>query len=93
MGHIDMHYLSKDTVKNHKGKLYILGIIDDYSRICWLKLVNSTKTLDVTFGTMEILSMFKERYDVTFTESEMKPGPMISWVAEWSFSNFKLRTQ
>ena len=37
LGHVDIHYVSKGTVtETGKKKLYILGIIDDYSRVCWL---------------------------------------------------------
>lgn len=38
LGHIDVHYVAKDSVKElGSRKLYLLGIIDSYSRILWLK--------------------------------------------------------
>ena len=67
MGHIDIHYITKGTVKElGSKKLYLLGIIDDYSRICWMEVIDSIKAIDVMFAGMEMLLRLKERYDVQF---------------------------
>ena len=69
LGHIDLHYVTKGTVKEVGGKkLYIVGLIDDYSRLCWLEVVDSTASIDVMFASMDILFRFKERYEITFKE-------------------------
>ena len=68
MGHIDCHYLTKGLVKDYKGKLYLVGLLDDYSRLCWVEVVTSLKSLDIMFATMSMLVHFKGRYGVEFKE-------------------------
>lgn len=69
LGHIDIHYVTKGTVKETGDKkLYILGIIDDYSRVCWLEVVDSIKAIDVMFASMDLLLLLRKRYGITFKE-------------------------
>lgn len=69
LGHIDVHYVTKGTVKETgTKKLYIVGLIDDYSRVCWLEVIDSIKSLDVMFATIDILTRLKSRYDIKFKE-------------------------
>jgi IS30 family transposase len=69
MGHIDVHYLPKGLVlETGNKKLYLVGIIDDYSRICWVEVIDSIKSLDVMFAAMSLLTYFKGRYGVSFQE-------------------------
>lgn len=69
MGHIDCHYLPQAIVKGMgKQKLYLVGLIDDYSRICWVEVVRSLKSLEVMFATMNMLVHFKGRYGIEFKE-------------------------
>lgn len=69
LGHIDIHYVAKGTVKETGNKkLYILGLIDDHSRICWLEVIDSIKALDVMFASMDILIRLKSRYGIQFKE-------------------------
>lgn len=69
LGHIDIHYVAKGTVKEvGNKKLYLVGIIDDYSRICWLEVIDSIKAMDVMFASLELLMRLKDRYGITFKE-------------------------
>ena len=69
LGHIDIHYIAKGTVKSMKDKkIYLLGIIDSYSRVCWLEPLTSIKSLDVSLSTLDILTLMKSRYDIEFKE-------------------------
>lgn len=68
LAHIDVHYVTKGTVKGITGKLYLLGVIDDYSRVCWVEVIDSVKALDVMFATLELLMRLKDRYDIQFKE-------------------------
>lgn len=65
LGHIDCHYLPLNTVPNIK-KLYLVGCVDDYSRIAWVAVTPTIKSLDVMFATQEILSVMKGHYGITF---------------------------
>lgn len=84
MGNIDIHYVAKGSVKEvGEKKLYILGIIDAYSRICWLEVIDSIKSIDVMFASMEMLMRLKERYDIQFKSIMSDNG------TEFSSSNTK----
>lgn len=69
LGHIDIHYITKGTVKELSNKkLYLLGVIDSYSRICWLEPLTSIKSLDVSLSTLDILMLLNGRYGIQFKE-------------------------
>ena len=79
LGHIDIHYVAKGTVKETGSKkLYILGLIDDHSRICWLEVIDSIKSLDVMFASMDILMQLKSRYGIQFKEMMSDNGSEFS---------------
>lgn len=67
MGNIDIHYVAKGTVKETGEKrLYILGLLDAYSRVCWLEVTESIKSLDVMFSTMEAFMRLGDLYGIQF---------------------------
>jgi transposase InsO family protein len=67
MGNIDIHYITKGTVKAvGDKKLYLLGLIDAYSRVCWVEVIDSIKAIDVMFATMEILMRLQDLYGIKF---------------------------
>lgn len=69
LGHIDIHYVASNTVKEApRAKLYLLGLIDSYSRICWIEVIDSIKAINVSFATMDIMVKLKHRYNVEFKE-------------------------
>lgn len=69
MGHIDVHYVTKGTVKETGNKkLYILGLLDSYSRVCWLEVVDSIKSMEIMFSSLDCMIKLKQRYDITFKE-------------------------
>ena len=69
LGHIDIHYISKGTIKEMKDRrVYLLGVIDSYSRICWLEPLEAIKSLDVSLATLDILTLLRARYKIEFKE-------------------------
>ena len=67
LGHIDCHYLPKGLIKNEPTKRYfLLGLIDDCTRICWLEVLESTKSLDVMFATLQTLNRIYDSYNFKF---------------------------
>jgi len=68
LGHIDTHYLSKHIIGNQTQKLYIIAIVDDYSRIAWAELIENIDSLSVMFGAMRCLNVLKAHYHITFEE-------------------------
>ena len=53
LGHIDTHYLSKHTIRNSTKKLFIVAILDDYSRVTWAEIIESIDSLSVMFGAIK----------------------------------------
>lgn len=69
LGHVDIHYVTKGTVAElGNKKLYLLGVIDSFSRICWLEPLTSIKSLDVSFSMLDILTLLRGRYGIQFQE-------------------------
>lgn len=63
--HVDCHYLPKGIVKTEPTKrYYVLGAIDDYSRVVWVEVMKSVKSIDATFAMMDAMLTMKQRYDV-----------------------------
>jgi len=68
LGHIDTHYLSKHVIRNQTQKLYIIAIVDDYSRVAWAEIIESIDSLSVMFGAMRCLNILKAHYHIQFEE-------------------------
>ena len=67
LGHIDCHYLPKGLIKNEPTKRYfLLGLIDDCTRICWLEVLDSIKSLNVMFATLQTLNRIYDTYNFKF---------------------------
>jgi len=68
LGHIDTHYLSKHIIRNQTQKLYIVAIVDDYSRVAWAEIIENVDSLSVMFGAMRCLNILKAHYHIQFEE-------------------------
>ena len=63
--HIDCHQLSKGiTIAEPNKTYYLLGVLDDYSRTCWVDLMENKKGLTVMFATLKAFNMLKHRYGI-----------------------------
>ena len=63
--HIDCHQLPKGiTIKEPDKTYYLLGVIDDLTRICWLELMEDKKALTVMFAVLKAFNMLKNSYDI-----------------------------
>lgn len=69
LGHIDIHYVAKGTVKElGPQRLYLLGIIDSYSRLGWVEVLTQIKAIDVSLSTLDSLTLLRGRYGIQFKE-------------------------
>ncbi|TDO92376.1 integrase core domain-containing protein [Flavobacterium sp. 245] len=68
LGHIDCHYLSKSIVRGENKKLYLVCVIDDYSRIAWAELVSDITSLTVMFASLKCLNILSSHYEIKFEE-------------------------
>lgn len=76
LGHADCHYLPKGIVKAEPDKKYfVVGVIDDFSRVVWVEVIQSVKAVDATFATLDILMLMNKRYGIQFGEMLTDNGP------------------
>lgn len=68
MGHIDAHYLSKYIIRGQVSKLYLVAIIDDYSRVVWAELMDDNKALTTMFAAIKCFNALREHYNIVFEE-------------------------
>ncbi len=68
LGHIDTHYLSKHIIAGSSQKLYVVAIVDDYSRVAWAEIIENIDSLTVMFGAMRCLNILKAHYHIQFEE-------------------------
>ena len=63
--HIDCHQLSKGiTIAEPLKTYYLLGIIDDYSRVAWVEVLEDKKAMSVMFATLKAFNMLKLNYNI-----------------------------
>lgn len=68
LGHIDCHHLSKSVIKGESRKLYLVCIIDDYSRVAWAEIVEDITSLTVMFAALKCLNILSDQYQIRFEE-------------------------
>ena len=63
--HIDCHQLSKGITISHSAKTYyLLGLIDDCSRISWVEVLENKKSLNVMFATLKAFNILRMQYGI-----------------------------
>lgn len=75
LGHIDSHYLSKSIIKGQSRKLYLVCVVDDYSRIAWAEVVEDITSLTVMFSALKCLNILSDHYQIKFEEILSDNGP------------------
>ncbi|RYJ40677.1 Integrase family protein [Flavobacterium anhuiense] len=87
LGHIDCHYLSKSIIRGENKKLYLVCVIDDYSRIAWAELVPDITSLTVMFASLKCLNILSSHYEIKFEEILSDNG------AEFGIKTSKVKKQ
>lgn len=63
--HIDCHQLSRGiTIAEPNKTYYLLGLIDDYSRIAWVEVLENKKAIKVMFAVLKAFNMLKNGYGI-----------------------------
>jgi transposase InsO family protein len=75
LGHIDCHHLSKSVITGQHKKVYLLCLLDDYSRLAWAEVMEDITALTTMFSTMRCMQMLKQEFDITFEEIIADNGP------------------
>ncbi len=68
LAHVDCHYLPKGLVEGNKKRLYLVGIIDAYSRLAWVEVVEDIKSLTVMFASLKSINFLSLEYGIKFEE-------------------------
>lgn len=75
LGHIDCHHLSKSIIRGQSRKLYLLCLLDDYSRLAWAEVNEDITALTTMFSAMRCISVFRNQYKIEFEEIIADNGP------------------
>ena len=67
LGHFDCYHLPKGIIAGSTEKLYLVGGIDDATRLAWVEVMPDITSLSVMFGSMQIMRLLQDRYGVRFT--------------------------
>ncbi len=63
--HIDLHHLASSiTIVNNNRPFYLLDLLDGYSRIAWVEVLESKKALDVMFACLKSFNILNIRYGI-----------------------------
>jgi hypothetical protein len=75
LGHIDCHHLSKTIIRGQHRKLYMLCVIDDYSRVAWAEVTEDITALTAMFAALRCMRMIREQFGIQFEEIIADNGP------------------
>lgn len=75
LGHIDCHHLSKSVIRDKNQKLYLVCIVDDYTRLAWAEVVEDITSLTVMFAALKCMNMLHDQYQIKFEEVITDNGP------------------
>lgn len=64
LAHIDLHQLSRGITIEDDKPLYLLGLIDGYSRVAWVEVLENKKALTVMFATLKAFNILKKQYGI-----------------------------
>ena len=75
LGHIDCHHLSKSVIRGQSRKLYLVCVVDDYTRLAWAEVVEDITSLTVMFAALKCMNMLHDQYQIKFEEIITDNGP------------------
>jgi transposase InsO family protein len=95
--HIDLHQLSKGiTIQNNNHTYYLLGLLDAYSRIAWVEVLEDKKALNVMFAALKSFNLLRLEYGleckvvISDNGSEFGAGPNTQHKEEHPFERLLL---
>lgn len=68
LGHMDCHQIKRGTIEGINTQMYLVGLIDDFSRLCAVEVVSDVKSLTVGLSTIKLLSLISQNYGIKFDE-------------------------
>ena len=75
LGHIDCHHLSKTVIRGQHRNLYLLCVLDDYSRLAWAEVMQDITALTTMFAALRCMQALKREFGIQFEEMIADNGP------------------
>ncbi|MEO7308166.1 MAG: integrase core domain-containing protein [Ferruginibacter sp.] len=75
LGHIDCHHLGKAIIRGESRKLYLVCVLDDYSRLAWAEVTEDVTALTVMFAALKCMNILHDQYKIKFEEVITDNGP------------------
>jgi hypothetical protein len=75
LGHIDCHHLGKAVIRGQYRKLYLLCVLDDYSRLAWAEVMEDITALTTMFTALRCMQALKREFGIQFEEIIADNGP------------------
>ncbi len=75
LGHIDCHHLGKAIIRGQSRKLYLVCVLDDYSRLAWAEVTEDITSLTVMFAALKCMNILHDQYKIKFEEVITDNGP------------------
>jgi hypothetical protein len=75
LGHIDCHHLGKKIIRGESRRLYLVCVLDDYSRLAWAEVMEDITSLTVMFSTLKCFNILQDQYQLKFEEVLTDNGP------------------
>jgi hypothetical protein len=75
LGHIDCHHLSKTVIRGQHRSLYLLCVLDDYSRLAWAEVMEDITALTSMFAALRCMQALKREFGIQFEEMIADNGP------------------
>lgn len=87
LGHIDCHHLGKAVIRGQHRKLYLLCVLDDYSRLAWAEVMTDITALTTMFAALRCMQALKREFGIQFEEIIADNGPEFGTAASKSKHN------
>lgn len=75
LGHIDCHHLSKSVIRGQNKRLYLICVLDDYSRLAWAEIMDDITALTTMFAALRCMQALKREFGIQFEEMIADNGP------------------
>lgn len=75
LGHIDCHHLGAAVIRGQHRKLYLLCVLDDYSRLAWAEVMEDITALTTMFTALRCMQALKREFGIQFEEIMADNGP------------------
>jgi len=69
LAHFDCHNLGRNTIKGESKTYYMVGLIDDCTRLAWCEVVEDIKSLSVMFSGLRSMNILRVQYGIEFEEA------------------------